>query len=85
MYSDCFSNRPSIDGWRLAVAMDESFSDDELIVIPLLLDEDESQKYKKKNKKWIHSILKKRKLEIDMSLDIVQRFTKIWWRVLSVF
>lgn len=45
--------------------MDESFSDNELALIALLLDDDEVEvkKIKKRSRKQVHPILKKRKLE----------------------
>lgn len=45
--------------------MDGSFSDDELALIALLLDENEAEvkKMKRRNRKWVHPIFKKRKIE----------------------
>jgi len=46
--------------------MDKSFSDVELALIALLLDEDEAdnqEKIKKRTRKWVHPMLKRRKLE----------------------
>ncbi|KAB0805116.1 hypothetical protein PPYR_02086 [Photinus pyralis] len=45
--------------------MDESSSDDDLAFVALLLDEEEAEglKKKKKGRKWVHPILKHRKIE----------------------